>query len=178
VANQKFPESLFREINHPRKRAFLVALAKTGVRAEAARMASVDRTVIYTPAWRDDAAFQEALRRADLMAADIIEAEIHRRAVEGVDEPVGWYRGEAGGTVRRYSDNLLMFRAKALMPEKYRERVEVRSTVTNIDLTQLPDRIIDRLRRGESPLSVLGSYVESGGILPQLPPRRDVSASE
>ena len=58
------------------------------------------------------------------MAGDILEAEAHRRAVEGVEEPVGWYKGQAGGTVRRYSDVLLMFLLKGVLPERYKDRIE------------------------------------------------------
>jgi len=57
-------------------------------------------------------------------ACDEVEAEIRRRGIKGVDEPV-FYQGEVCGYVRKFSDLLLIFRAKALMPEKYRERHEV-----------------------------------------------------
>ena len=49
---------------------------------------------------------------------------MRRRAVEGVEEPVGWYKGEAGGVVRKYSDTLLIFLLKGRKPEMYRERYE------------------------------------------------------
>jgi hypothetical protein len=58
------------------------------------------------------------------MAADRLEEEAWRRAVDGVEEPVGFYRGEPGAYVRRYSDTLLIFLLKGLRPEKYRERYE------------------------------------------------------
>jgi hypothetical protein len=58
------------------------------------------------------------------MAADRLEEEAWRRAVDGVDEPVGFYRGKPSAWVKRYSDTLLIFLLKALRPEKYRERYE------------------------------------------------------
>ncbi|CAN0502903.1 unnamed protein product, partial [Discosporangium mesarthrocarpum] len=42
------------------------------------------------------------------------------RAYHGVEETV-WHRGEAVGTRRRYSDQLLMFLLRAHQPEVYRE---------------------------------------------------------
>lgn len=54
-----------------------------------------------------------------------MELEADRRALEGVEEPV-FYKGAECGRVRKFSDNLLMFRLKALAPDKYRERQEVK----------------------------------------------------
>ncbi len=53
--------SPFAEIRHPKKRAFLVALAETGTRTRAAAIAGVHRSVLYTPQWKQDRAFQAAL---------------------------------------------------------------------------------------------------------------------
>ena len=47
--------------------------------------------------------------------------EADRRAKDGVLKPV-FYKGEIVGSIPQYSDNLLMFRLKALRPDKYRER--------------------------------------------------------
>jgi integrase len=56
-------EPAFPEVTHPKRRAFLVALAESGVRAHAAEAAGIDPTLIYTQPWRDDESFQAALRR-------------------------------------------------------------------------------------------------------------------
>ena len=48
-----------------------------------------------------------------------VEAEINRRAIDGVDHPV-IHQGKITGTYKQYSDNLLMFRAKRLDPQ-YRD---------------------------------------------------------
>ncbi len=50
-----------------------------------------------------------------------LEAECDRRGKDGIDKPVFW-KGKKVATVKQYSDTLLMFRLKALAPEKYRER--------------------------------------------------------
>ncbi len=78
-------------------------------------MAGIERNTPYTAQWRDDLELQEALRQAERMSADLMEDEVYRRAVEGVTEPTGWYQGEPGGYVKRFSDNLLMFRLRLLL---------------------------------------------------------------
>ncbi len=74
-----------------------------------------------------------------------VEHEIYRRAMEGVEEPIfaGRYKEKIVGTVTRYSDSLLMFRAKALLPA-YREisSVSVNGRVThNLDAGLLGDAV-------------------------------------
>lgn len=65
---------------------------------------------------RAEAAFQEALE----LGTDAIEAELHRRAVAGIMEPV-FYKGRRVNTVRKKSDILLMFLLKARRPHIYRD---------------------------------------------------------
>ena len=76
---------------------------------------------------RNDPEFATAWDDAIRDSTVILENEITRRAVEGVEEPV-FHRGEVVGHVRKYSDNLLMFMTKARDPDKYRERTEVKHT--------------------------------------------------
>jgi hypothetical protein len=163
-------ESPWEGVDNPRKRAFLTALAELGTRVAAADAAGVHRTVLYTRTWAEDEAFQRALKVADRLAADRLEAEAYRRAVHGVERPAGWYRGKPGGMVREYSDNLLMFKLKGALPEKYAARLELKGGLANIDVSQLPDAALERLLAGEHPLSVLASLAEP----PALPPGRDV----
>ena len=135
-------------------------MAETGNKTQAAKLAEIERTTPYSPQWRKDEAFQEALHQAEEAAADLIESEAYRRAVEGVEESVGWYKGVAGGVIRRYSDVLLIFLLKGLRPEKYKDRMELRGVLANLDLSQLPDHLIERIAKGEHPLSVLASAIE------------------
>lgn len=65
---------------------------------------------------RAEQAFQEALD----MGTDAIEAELHRRAVAGIMEPV-FYKGRRVNTVRKKSDVLLMFLLKSRRPHIYRD---------------------------------------------------------
>ena len=69
--------------------------------------------------------------------------------------PWGGYKGQAGGTVRRYSDTLLIFLLKGLKPEVYRERLEVQGTLGQIDFGRMTDEQISRIAGGEHPWSVL-----------------------
>ena len=56
-------------------------------------------------------------------AADTLEAEARRRAIEGVEEPV-FHKGEQVGTLRKYSDVLLIFLLKGARPERYRDNYQ------------------------------------------------------
>ncbi len=77
---------------------------------------------------------------------------------------MGWYKGVAGGTVRRYSDNLLMFLLKGARPEQYRERYEVRGTLAHLDLRRLPDDLIERLAKGGDPHAVLAGILQDPNV--------------
>jgi hypothetical protein len=66
-----------------------VAPAATGTHAHAAVIAGVHRSVLYTRQWRNDLAFQAVLKQAEQAAADLIEWEAYRWAIEGVEKPVG-----------------------------------------------------------------------------------------
>ena len=63
--------------------------------------------------------FKKRRALADRSASAVVEAEVHRRAIEGIDHQV-IYKGEITDTYKEYSDNLLMFRAKRLDPS-YRD---------------------------------------------------------
>lgn len=115
---------------------FLEELAHSGNVSAAARQAKVNRDTPYalrtaglaqqpTP---EAAAFAKDWDAALEISIDALELEARRRAVAGVSEPVGWYRGAAGGTVRRYSDTLLIVLLKAHRPAKYRETVRQEMT--------------------------------------------------
>ncbi len=79
-----------------------------------------------------------------------------------MEEPAGWYEGEPGGYVRRYSDTLLIFKLKGELPHKYAERLELRGGLATLNMDALPDELLERIARGEHPMSVLASAVERG----------------
>ena len=73
---------------------FIKALSKTGSVTKAAALASTSRTRGYELRNRDPA-FAAAWQEAEEVAADRLEDEARRRAVEGVTEPlvsaVNWF---------------------------------------------------------------------------------------
>lgn len=116
------------ELSAQRKQLFLEELERHGVIARAARAASPHSTskngclqTFYDERARN-AEFASAWDEAVAQAKGAIEHEIHRRAVEGYEEPIygGRYKEKIVGTVRKYSDRLLELRARALIPE-YRD---------------------------------------------------------
>ena len=96
---------------------FLHALRATGNVSAAARSAGTCRSRCYEVR-RRDAAFAAAWADALEEAADRLEMEAFRRAVEGVGED-RFFRGDLVGRVTRYSDRLLMFLLKARRPSTF-----------------------------------------------------------
>ena len=121
----------------PKKRAFLAAYAECGNVTHAAELAGVSRRSHVD--WMKDPAYVEAFRAAEDQAADKLEKEARRRAIEGLErikfgrngEPlVNPHTGQPY-TAREYSDTLLIFLLKGIRPEKYRENV--RQEITGKD---------------------------------------------
>ncbi len=104
----------------PKQRAFLAAYSETGNISQAAVMAKVARSRHYC--WYEkNENYRKAFDEATEIAADRLEQEAWRRAVEGVSEPV-FYQGKKVGTVQKYSNTLLIFLLKGAKPEKYKEK--------------------------------------------------------
>lgn len=123
-------------VTEPKKRAFVLALAQLGNRTRAARAIGISTVTVWQ--WRrDDDAFRAACVAAMECASELMEDELYRRACEGVLEPV-FQGGELVGSVRRYSDTLLIFGLKGAMPEKYADRQKIQHEVD----------IVGRLRAG------------------------------
>lgn len=115
---------------------------------DACKEIRVARCTVYV--WRNDCPeFKQGWEEAIDMGTDAIEDEALRRAVHGVEKPIGFYKGEPGAYIREYSDNLLMFLLKGRRPEKYRDRTEAvnRNINTDIDLSEEDSEILDRYIR-------------------------------
>lgn len=109
--------------------AFLRRLAETSNIKAACAAAGICRSTAYRR--RDsDAAFAQAMAEALDDSVDDLELEARRRAYEGCERPV-FHQGSQCGTVREYSDTLMIFLLKAHRPEKYREIRESRMTGPN-----------------------------------------------
>jgi len=106
------------KLTKSRQECFLQALAETGSVIDAVRVAGTSRTRVYELR-KVDPAFSAAWSEAEDIAADRLEDEARRRAVERVSEPLvsggKLVRDDSGQpiTVRRYSDGLLMALLKA-----------------------------------------------------------------
>ena len=106
------------KLTRARQEQFLKALAETGSVATSAALAGTSRTRVYELR-KADPAFASAWEDAEEIAADRLEEEARRRAVEGVEEPLvsggKLVRDDNGQpiTVRRYSDNLLLALAQS-----------------------------------------------------------------
>jgi len=108
-----------RRTNKKRAR-FLKALAETCNVSRACEASNLSRRVAYD--WRDaDPKFKLAWEDALDRGAEVLEDEARRRAFDGVDEPV-FQGGKNVGTVRKYSDTLLIFLLKGAKPKKYSDR--------------------------------------------------------
>ena len=86
----------------------------------------LNRGTVY--AWRDrDETFADAWDVATDAAADVLETEARRRAVDGVETKV-YFEGEEVGTKVYYSDRLLEFLLKGRRPEVFGDRLNIGPT--------------------------------------------------
>ncbi|SRR6266566_7931069 len=109
-----------------KQRLFLEVFAENANVLLSARAAGINRSTVYE--WLEhDEDFFFAFNQAKEDAKDVLRAEIYRRGHDGVEERV-FQQGMLIDVVRKYSDTLLIFHAKALMPE-YREKQQL--DVTN-----------------------------------------------
>lgn len=114
------------ELEAKRKEVYLAALPKFFTINAALMKAGTDMKELRR--WREeDAAFLVQEQDARDQLADQLEGEAIRRAFKGVKVPV-YQGGLLAGHVTQYSDALLTLMLKAMRPEKFRERSEVRVT--------------------------------------------------
>jgi|SRR5215472_5387798 len=104
--------------------AFLAAYAETCRVTLASKAAGIGIRTHYF--WLErDPEYAKAFDETRCLAADYVEAECIRRAVDGWTEDVH-YQGQKCGEVRRYSDGLMMLLLKGLKPDVYGiQRTEV-----------------------------------------------------
>lgn len=103
--------------------AFLKHFAECGNVTRAAKLARIGRQNVYV--YRDNHPdFAERWKQAEAQAVEVMEAEAHRRAVTGTLKPV-YQGGKKVGTIREYSDTLMIFLLKARRPDVYRDNARV-----------------------------------------------------
>jgi len=107
-----------------RQQQFLQYLAETGCVWRSVKLVGTSAARVYALR-HNDPAFRQAWDEAEAIAADRLEAEAWRRAVEGFDEPVvsagKLVRDDDGNPVmvRRYSDTLLLALLRAHRPARF-----------------------------------------------------------
>lgn len=112
-----------------KKASFLAAYADTGNITTSAQIAGIARPTHYD--WmQDDPEYVTAFLQAEGQAIDSLEREARRRAIEGTEEPV-YQGGREVGTIRKFSDVLLIFLLKGARPQKYRDNSRVEVTGAN-----------------------------------------------
>lgn len=160
MASRKAPDLLTKRSVAAQQR-FLKAFVKVGNVSLAAKSAKIRRQTHYEWLERDAAdgvadhpdSYAKAYAEAEAVAIDLLEGEAVRRAKDGVLEPV-FQGGKRVGSIRRYSDTLLIFLLKGRKPEMYRERFEhtgknggpIAVAASGWDLTKLSDDEFENLR--------------------------------
>lgn len=104
------------------KAEFVKLLAQHGTIGDAAKRSGIGYSTIMRLR-KTDETFRAQNDIAQEIYCDALEVEADRRAVKGVKKTV-FYKGEDVGNQTVFSDLLLIFRLKALRPEKYRERID------------------------------------------------------
>lgn len=113
-----------------KKAAFLAAFRECGNISRAARESDVPRTMHYL--WMEDEEYVAAFRQAEEEAADHLEEEARRRAVDGLRR-LKFFKGapiidpdtQEPYYELEYSDTLLIFLLKGVRPDKFRDRHEI-----------------------------------------------------
>lgn len=104
------------------KALFLKSFADRGIVLRSCAAAKIGRRTVYD--WlENDPTFKELYDAALEDAVDAMEDEARRRAVDGVLKPV-FQGGVKVGSIREYSDSLLIAILKGRRPSIYRERFE------------------------------------------------------
>lgn len=141
-------KKLYRFINSRDKNDFLNYYISCGTISKAAKKAGISRQTHYDWLKNDKkGVYRRAFELADKMAADLLEEEAFRRAVEG-DLQVVFYKGEEVGRRRVYSDQLLSLLLKGKKPQ-YRENVEINNSVS-VDMSDAVSTMRERMKKALS----------------------------
>ncbi len=112
------------------QRRFLDAFVAQVSESAACRIAHIDRKTVRN--WeKTDPTFALRYQDAERQVNDAIDAEIARRGIQGVPEPLvstgKVIRNDDGTimTVQKYSDRMLELLAKARMPRKYGDKQQI-----------------------------------------------------
>lgn len=135
------------EFTKRRKAKLLKLMAVDGNVGTSCAAVGIARVTLYRHL-DSDTEFAAAYAEARETAADVLEAEAYRRAVEGVPEPV-YQGGREVGAVQRYSDVLLMLLLRSNRPSKFRENYVPREAPSDNAILALVD-VLARSRQAIS----------------------------
>ena len=125
-----------------KKRLFLAKFIDLGgIITPAALAAGISRKTFYDWMARDPK-FAAEYEQARQDATDAIESEVVRRAIHGTEEPV-FYQGQQCGTIKRYSDALLVALMKSRKPVEYGTKADV--TIATVPIKIYKGVDIDRV---------------------------------
>lgn len=139
IVPRKQGENIAPDLREATKAAFLTAFVELANESGACDVVQIDRSTIRY--WEEhDADFSPRYHDAKERVNDALRGEIWRRAKTGYDEEVATPKGEIV-TIRKYSDRLIEFLAKARMPEfREKQQLDVTSngqTVGQLNLEEL-----------------------------------------
>jgi hypothetical protein len=139
----KKPRKQLRADAQANSAAFLIAYRQLGSVTAAAERLGVSRSQHYE--WLKHEGYAQEFADAQREVAQMLEDEVMRRAVQGIEEPV-IYQGELCYqqtwnpktrelkrsnkplTVTKYSNSLITFLLKAFNPAKYRDKQQIEVT--------------------------------------------------
>lgn len=127
---------------------FLDLYAINGNLTVSAAACQVNRSTVQKKIVRNPE-FAQLVLEAREEAFDRLEAEAHRRAVNGVEKPV-FYMGEVCGSIKEYSDSLLITLLKACRPGKFRDSATIEQTIHGNGPVLITEVIIER----QAPLAI------------------------
>ncbi len=160
-APEKEPERITQQKGVAKANAFLAAFRTTASIAKAAKAAKIERSLHYR--WLKNPKYAAAFERAKEQAAQVLEDEAVRRAVEGTLKPV-FYKGFQCGKIREYSDSLMQTLLKAWKPDKYRERSSVEHSGPDGGPIPITDKRLEKLTDDElSALIAVASKLAEDG---------------
>ena len=121
-----------RRLTREARDAFLEAVGAGWTVTHAAERAGHSRQRFYEERHAHEA-FAAQWDEAIEAGTQVLENELHRRALEGYDEDTFDGSGQLIRRVRRYSPALLIFSLKARRPDVYRDNVSQRLEVTGAE---------------------------------------------
>lgn len=123
ISEVNLRQNVFHRLHDIKKRTFLECFSLNPSLTAAAKVAGIDRTM-HNYWLETDLEYVEAFNEASEISVELLETEVRRRALHGVEEPV-YQKGELVGHIQKYSDTLAIFLLKAHNPNKYRDNMQV-----------------------------------------------------